>query len=151
MASQQTFLTGALVMFMAGIGIPVMAALNAGLGKGLASPVAATAILYVVGLVLALIALVVAGMPDWSKLGTIPAQNFTGAFFVVFYVLTVTYFAPRMGVGNAVFFVLIGQIIAAALIDHYGLLGAVRFPITPQRALGVVVMAVGVYLAKRSA
>jgi bacterial/archaeal transporter family-2 protein len=68
----------------------------------------------------------------------------------VFYALSITYFAPRIGVGNAVFFVLLGQLVAAAAIDHYGLLGAAQFPLTPRRALGVAVMAVGVWLAKRT-
>jgi bacterial/archaeal transporter family-2 protein len=145
----QTFLAGALVMFLAGIGIPVMAALNAGLGKGLDSPVAATAVLYAIGFALALAAVTVAGMPDWSRFGAISMQNYTGAFFVVFYILAITYFAPRIGVGNAVFFVLIGQLVATAAIDHYGLLGSLRFPFTPKRALGIALMAAGVWLAKK--
>ena len=40
-------------MFVAGIGIPLMATLNAGLGRQLTSPAAATFILYCVGLALA--------------------------------------------------------------------------------------------------
>lgn len=136
-------------MFLTGIGIPVMAALNAGLGRGLASPTAATAVLYVVGLAIALAALVWTGQPDWSRAASIPLPNWFGAFFVVANVLAMTSFAPRIGIGNAVFFVLIGQLLAAAAIDHFGLLGAVRMPISPQRALGLVVMAAGVWLAKK--
>lgn len=136
-------------MFLTGIGIPVMAALNAGLGRGLASPTAATFVLYVVGLAMAFAALAWTGMPDWSRAASIPLPNWFGAFFVVAYVLAVTYFAPRIGIGNAVFFVLIGQLVAAAAIDHFGWLGAVRMPVSPQRALGLVVMAAGVWLAKK--
>jgi transporter family-2 protein len=136
-------------MFLTGIGIPVMAALNAGLGKGLASPTAATAVLYLVGLAMALVALAWTGQPDWSRAASIPLPNWFGAFFVVAYILAVTWFAPRIGVGNAVFFVLIGQLFSAAAIDHFGLLGAERMPISPQRALGLAVMAAGVWLAKK--
>jgi transporter family-2 protein len=70
---------------------------------------------------------------------------------VVFYVLSVTWSAPRIGVGNAIFFVLLGQIVAAAAIDHFGLFGAAKTVITLQRAIGLVVMAIGVYLAKKPA
>jgi transporter family-2 protein len=136
-------------MFLTGIGIPVMAALNAGLGKGLASPTAATAVLYLVGLAMALAALAWTGQPDWSRAASIPLPNWFGAFFVVAYILAVTWFAPRIGVGNAVFFVLIGQLLSAAAIDHFGLLGAERMTISPQRALGLLVMAAGVWLAKK--
>ena len=136
-------------MFLTGIGIPVMAALNAGLGKGLASPTAATAVLYLVGLAMALVALAWTGQPDWSRAASIPLPNWFGAFFVVAYILAVTWLAPRIGVGNAVFFVLIGQLLSAAAIDHFGLLGAERMTISPQRALGLLVMAAGVWLAKK--
>ena len=54
-----------------------------------------------------------------------------------------------IGLGNAIFFVLLGQIVAAAIIDHFGLLGAIQSAITPKRALGLVVMAVGLYLARK--
>ena len=46
---------------------------------------------------------------------------------------------------GAVFFVLLGQLIAAAAIDHFGLWGAVQAAITPKRVLGIAV--IGVLLA----
>lgn len=150
MTSHNTFLIGAAIMFLTGIGIPVMAAINGGLGRELGSATAATAVLFAAGLLFALAALMTTGAPDWSRFGDATPFRFFGAFFVVSYVLAVTWFAPRIGVGNAIFFVLLGQLVAAAAIDHFGWLGSTRFPITPQRAIGLVVMALGVYLAKRS-
>lgn len=144
-----SFAFAAGVMFLTGIGIPVMAALNAGLGRGLGSPVAATVALYVVGLLMTLVALAFVGLPKSPDFASIPLPSWFGAFFVVSYVLAVTYFAPRIGVGNAVFFVLIGQLVAAAAIDHYGLLGALKTPLTARRAIGLAIMALGVWLAKK--
>jgi len=149
-ATHQSFWLAAGIMFLTGIDIPVMAALNAGLGRGLASPVAATAVFYAVGLAIALAALAWTGMADLSRAGRIPLASWFGAVFVVAYILAVTYFAPRIGVGNAVLFVLLWQLVAAAAIDHFGLLGAMRTAITPQRGLGLGAMALGVYLAKRT-
>lgn len=136
-------------MFLTGIGIPVMAALNAELGRGLGSPVAATVVLYIVGLIMSLIALAFVGLPKSPNFAAIPFPSWFAAFFVVSYVLAVTYFAPRIGIGNAVFFVLIGQLIAAAAIDHFALLGALKTPLTLKRGIGLAVMAVGVWLAKK--
>ena len=65
------------------------------------------------------------------------------------YVLSITWAAPRIGIGNAVFFVLLGQLIAAALIDHFGLWGAMVATLTPRRLVGIAVMAQGVYLARK--
>jgi transporter family-2 protein len=45
--------------------------------------------------------------------------------------------------------VLIGQLISAAAIDHFGLFGARAVPVSGQRALGLLAMAAGVVLAQR--
>jgi transporter family-2 protein len=67
---------------------------------------------------------------------------------VAFYVLTITWIAPTFGIGNAVFFVLLGQLVSAAVIDHFGLFGAQVTPVSPLRALGIAVMAGGVALTQ---
>jgi transporter family-2 protein len=140
----------AALMFVAGIGIPLMAALNAGLGRQLASPGAATFILYCVGLVLASgVMMVSGGFPSIEKFRGIGPQFYMGAVFVVFYIVSITWAGPKIGIGNAVFFVLLGQLVAAAMIDHFGFWGAVQSSITPKRMAGIVVMAFGVYLARK--
>jgi bacterial/archaeal transporter family-2 protein len=48
-----------------------------------------------------------------------------------------------------VFFVLLGQIVTAALIDQFGLFGALRSSLTTQRIAGIVFMLIGTYLARR--
>jgi transporter family-2 protein len=68
---------------------------------------------------------------------------------MVFYIASITTIGPRIGIGNAIFFVLLGQLIAAAVIDHFGLFGAIKSALTFQRSIGIVVMAIGVYLAKK--
>jgi len=63
--------------------------------------------------------------------------------------LAITWIAPIIGVGNAVFFVLIGQMIAAAAIDHFGFFGANVTPLSLTRATGIAVMAVGVFITQK--
>jgi transporter family-2 protein len=136
------------LMFAAGIGIPIMAALNSKLGQGLGSPTAATAALFVVGLVVAVGALLVTGIPARPAQWPAP-QYWLGGLLVVFYALSITFAGPRIGIGTAVFLVLLGQIASAAAIDHFGLFGAVKTPLTAMRMAGIAVMAVGVFLAKK--
>ena len=73
---------------------------------------------------------------------------YAGGVLVAFYILAVTFSAPRIGVGNAIFFVLVGQIVAATLIDHFGLFGARISPLTVQRGIGIALMAAGAYFAR---
>ena len=139
----------AALMFLAGVGIPIMATLNAGVGQQLQNPVAASVTLFVVALILSGLALLASGVPSASQLASVPAWRYLGAALVVFYILSITWAGPRIGIGNAVFFVLLGQLIATAAIDHWGLWGAPVTPMTMKRALGIAVMALGVWLAKK--
>jgi transporter family-2 protein len=137
------------MMLVVGMGIPITAALNAVLGTHLASPVAASAILFGIGFVLTALVLAFVGLPQGTAFSAVPLWSYAAALGVVFYVLSVTWSAPRIGVGNAIFFVLLGQLIAAATIDHFGLFGALKTTLTAKRAMGLLVMALGVYLAKK--
>jgi len=139
----------AAMMLVVGMGIPVTAALNSALGAHLESPVAASVVLFAIGLTVTALVLIFVGAPSPSAFSGVPWWSFAAAFGVVFYVLSVTWSAPRIGVGNAIFFVLLGQLIAAATIDHFGLFGALKTELTLRRVIGLLVMALGVYLAKK--
>ena len=139
-----------LTMLAAGIGIPVLAALNAQLGARLGSPALAAAILFVVAFACAALATLATGTSALPLALAQPPHVYLAGTLVAFYVLSITYVAPTFGVGNAVFFVLLGQIVSAALIDHFGLLGARPSPVTARRALGIALMAAGVLLARRA-
>jgi len=136
-----------LLMLMAGLGIPVMAALNGGLGSKLQSPALATCVLFGVGLLISIAYLLVTeGVPTAIGRNTAPWYLYLGGFFVVFYILTITWVAPRFGVSNAVSFVLLGQLIAMSLIDHHGLVGVTQYPLNPQRLFGLLLMGAGVLM-----
>jgi bacterial/archaeal transporter family-2 protein len=143
------FLPIAAMMFAAGIGIPVFAAFNSGLGKQLGGPIAATAAAFAVGLVVALVLVALTGFPQREAFHFETPYVWFGAVFILFYGVSVTYAAPRIGLGNAIFFVLLGQIVAAALIDHFGWLGAIQSALTAKRMLGIAVMAIGLFLARK--
>ena len=148
-SSSPAFLPLAAMMFAAGLGIPVFAALNAGLGQQLGGPVAATAVTFAIGFVIATAMLVFTGFPAASTFTFERPWLWIGAVVMLFAATSVAYSAPRIGLGNAIFFVLLGQIVAAAIIDHFGLLGSIQSAITPKRALGLAVMAFGLYLARK--
>ncbi|MEZ5720617.1 MAG: DMT family transporter [Paracoccaceae bacterium] len=135
------------IMFAAGIGIPILAALNAALGQRLGSPVTAGLILFLVAFAATGVVFALSGASLRGALAA-PAHLYLGGTLVAFYVLTVTWIAPSFGVGNAVFFVLIGQLVSAAAIDHYGLFGARMEPLTLARGLGIAVMGAGVFLTQ---
>ncbi|MFY0309516.1 DMT family transporter [Leisingera sp. D0M16] len=138
----------ALIMLAAGLGIPVLAALNAALGKLIGSPASAAVVLFLIALLATILYALIAGPQALAKIPAAPKHLFLAGVLVAFYVLSITHVAPHFGVGNAVFFVLIGQLISAAAIDHFGLFGAQISPLTLTRAAGISVMALGVWITQ---
>lgn len=148
--SPETFRYAA-IMLVAGVGIPVMAVLNTQLGKGIGSPAAAATVLFSVAVLSAGGVMLLTGGP--APLRLIPSQPIyllAAGLAVVFYVLSVTWIAPRFGIGNAIFCVLLGQMISATAIDHFGLFGAMVKPLSLIRASGIGLMVLGVLLIQKA-
>ena len=138
------------IMLAAGLGIPILASLNAALGQFIGSPVVAVIVLLGVAfLSICLISLTTNNFP-MTKLIEAPKHLFVAGFFVVFYKLSVTAIAPHFGIGNAIFFVLLGQLISAAFIDHFALFGSSGSALTLTRAIGLALMSLGVWLTQQS-
>lgn len=140
--------TQALIMFAAGIGIPLLAALNARLGANIGSPAAAATVLFIVAFACAALTMVITGPEALRAIPGQPKHLFLAGVLVAFYVLSITFVAPTFGVGNAVFFVLLGQLVSSAAIDHFGLFGAQVAPVTGLRLTGIAVMTLGVAITQ---
>ena len=125
-----------------------MAGLNAALGQKIGSPAAAALSLFFIALTVAMVVTLATGPSAMKLLPVQPKHLFLGGVLIAFYVLSITYVAPHFGVGNAVFFVLLGQLVAAGAIDHFGLFGSQVEPVTFTRASGIALMAAGVALTQ---
>jgi bacterial/archaeal transporter family-2 protein len=140
----------AALMFAAGMGIPLLAGLNAALGQRMGSPIAAGAVLFAVALASALAVLLVTG--QGAALAKAPGQPpvlFLAGCLMVFYLLSITYVAPRLGLGNAIVFVLLGQIVSSTVIDATGMMGLAAGEVSGTRLLGLAVMTLGIVLCQR--
>ena len=69
-----------------------------------------------------------------------------GALLVVIAVAAISFAVPRTGVAVGNFALVFGQLLIAALIDAIGISGMAKIPLTPVRFLGLLVMAIGIYL-----
>jgi transporter family-2 protein len=138
------------IMFLAGIGVPVLASLNASLGAQIGSPAVAALCLFVVAFLATGGVVAATGAGAVKLLAAQPKHLFLAGLLVAFYVLSITYIAPHFGVGNAIFFVLLGQLVAAAAIDHFGLFGARVVPLGLTPAAGIALIAAGIALTQKA-
>ena len=138
------------IAVLAGVAVPILASVNAAFGQAVGSVHLASLVLCIVAF--ATIALVMlasgAGLPRLSALGEASWWHFTAGCFFTIYVVSITFVAPKIGIGNAIVFVVVAQIFTAVIIDHFGLLGANVQPLDWRRALGVAFLIIGVALAR---
>jgi transporter family-2 protein len=141
-----------LMAVISGALISVQAASNAALSRVIHGNVPFAAMtLFVVAAVATAVAIAVLGqgLPALAELGEAPWWSYSGGLIVVFYVFTITFLSPRLGVGTAIALIVTGQVLAALTIDHFGLMRSLQVSLTPTRLAGAALMIVGAFLALR--
>jgi bacterial/archaeal transporter family-2 protein len=73
----------------------------------------------------------------------------TGGVLGAIYVSTALVTVRSLGAGGATAATIAGQLAAAAAVDHFGLLGVERQPLTALRVAGIALLGAGVFLVVR--
>ena len=136
--------------FMGGILMAVQAPTNALLGKASGSPIAAAFASFAIG-TLALAGLLIAGggVRFTPEVRAVPWYAWLGGLYGAFFVAVAAVAAPRIGVGALLTAAVAGQLVAALVLDHFGLLGLARHPVTGARVAGLALVLVGAVLVRR--
>lgn len=139
-----------LMAAMVGAGLTVQVGMNATVRLAIGSPVLAAIVNFVVGLA-ALILVAVASGSRWvpGSTATVPAWAWFGGVLGAVYVASTTVLGPRLGAAALLALTLSGQMLAALIIDHYGIIGFPQSTITPSRLLGAALLVAGVLLIMR--
>lgn len=144
------------VLYMAGailVGMMISSqpALNAMLSRAVGGPYAATVISIFVALVFGLVFLAIAGGANYTRaaLASVPWWVYLGGVVGAVFVASGPVIAPV--IGALLFFVCIvaGQLIGAAIADHFGAFGLEVRKISLQRAIGLALVLVGAVLVNR--
>jgi transporter family-2 protein len=136
---------------VAGFGLTAQVGMNAQLRKVLQSANQAALISFMVG-TLALVALLVAmrtPLPARETLAAVPVWAWFGGLLGAFYVATSTIVAAELGATTLLGLALLGQLVTAMVVDHFGWLGLPENPITWTRVAGVALLGMGVWLVSR--
>lgn len=145
---------GILALVLAVIGgvlLAVQAPTNALLGKASGSPIVAAFISFLIGtLALGAAVLGTSGKLFDPSLKQVPWYAWLGGFYGAFFVAVAAFGAPRVGVGVLLTAAIAGQLAAALVLDHFGLFGLARHPVTLTRAAGLVLVLIGAALVRKS-
>ncbi len=132
---------------LAGVAATVQASANAGLSErvGLAAALVVNTTIVLAG---TLIFFFVRGPHTNFFPAGAPLSLYLGGFCGFVILLSLAFVFPRIGAAWAIALVVLGQSVAALVIDHYGLLGMPRDPLTLARIGGMALVAAGVGLLR---
>jgi len=137
---------------LAGFGIPLIGVLNGGMARAVGNPISATAVMFAVAFaVAAILATAFFGLPDFQQLRSAPLISFTPGLLIGFYAVSATIIIPRFGAGNFIAFILLAQLLMAAIIDQVGLFGMAQRPINLTRAAAFALIAIGIVVMQFAA
>ena len=135
-----------IVALAAGVALATQSAINTQLAKAMSGEaVIATFISFAVGtIVLFFIAWVKTDL--WGNLSTVPSQpwwKLIGGILGAVVVFTTVLLAPKLGITAMLFFIIVGQLITAAIIDHFGLIGMPIREVNITKFIGLIIVAFG--------
>mgnify|MGYP003358750895 FL=1 len=135
-----------IIALAAGVALATQSAINTQLAKAMSGEaVIATFISFAVGtIVLFFIAWVKTDL--WGNLSAIPSQpwwKLIGGILGAGVVFTTVLLAPKLGITAMLFFIIVGQLITAAIIDHFGLIGMPIREVNITKFIGLIIVAFG--------
>ena len=136
---------------IAGAGIPIQVAANKRMDEAVHSPALATTLAFVVGAaVMAVFSLTgVLGRGSLSGVNSAPWWAWLGGALSVTVVLVSVIALPKAGAECTIAATVVGQLIAAAVIDHFGWLGVERQPLNISRIVATILLVAGAFLLQR--
>ena len=135
-----------IIALAAGVALATQSAINTQLAKAMSGEaVIATFISFAVGtIVLFFIAWVKTDL--WGNLSAIPSQpwwKLIGGVLGAIVVFTTVLLAPKLGITAMLFFIIVGQLITATTIDHFGLIGMPIREVNITKFIGLIIVAFG--------
>ena len=135
-----------IIALAAGVALATQSAINTQLAKAMSGEaVIATFISFAVGtIVLFFIAWVKTDL--WGNLSAIPSQpwwKLIGGVLGAIVVFTTVLLAPKLGITAMLFFIIVGQLITAATIDHFGLIGMPIREVNITKFIGLIIVGFG--------
>lgn len=135
-------------VILAGATLPIQAAVNVRLRQLTSSSYSAAMISFLVGtLTLILLTLTSEQIKpsNWHLLTSYPWWMWIGGFIGVIMILSTTYCLPKLGSALTFSLTLIGQMLMAVIIDHFGLLRMPVHEASLPKIAGIILIITGVF------
>ena len=143
---------GAAVLLTAFTGglVALQAPINSLLGRAIGTWQAA-ALSFAIGTValVCIAAMATGGLGQIADVRGVPWHYLMGGLLGAAYVTSILVTVRTLGAGGVVAATVAGQLALSVVVDHFGLIGVTKQPITVTKVLGVVLLGFGTYLVVR--
>jgi transporter family-2 protein len=143
---------GAAVLLTAFTGglVALQAPINSMLGRSVGTWQAAFVSFAIGTVALAIIAsLATGGLGQVTGVRDVSLVYLTGGLLGAAYVTSILVAVRALGAGGVVAATIAGQLAVSVVVDHFGLIGVARQPVTLARVAGVALLGLGTYLVVR--
>jgi bacterial/archaeal transporter family-2 protein len=142
---------------MESIFLIILIGMIGGIAVGLQSPMASMItqrlgifesvfIVHIGGALIALLPILFYKGGNLAQWRSIPWYVLCAGVFGLVVIGAISYMIPRVGVAGAITTIVSGQLLVGTVLDHFGLLGTMGRPMDLTRAIGLVIVLVGVWL-----
>ena len=139
-----------ILTIVAGILVTIQGPINVQLGKTIGNSYWSTLMTFIVGgLFMLIFALVTKQTTSVGTEQSFKLWQLLGGIFGAIYVVSIIIVMPVLGVGTATVLLLFAQLVTSMVFDHFGWLGTQIRPFDIYRAVGVILMAIGIYLINK--
>ena len=139
-----------ILTIVAGILVTIQGPINVQLGKTIGNSYWSTLVTFIVGgLFMLIFALVTKQTTSVGTEQSFKLWQLLGGIFGAIYVVSVIIVMTVLGVGTATVLLLFAQLVTSMVFDHFGWLGTQIRPFDVYRAVGVILMAIGIYLINK--
>lgn len=135
---------------IAGSMITIQSVLNSALGKKTGN-LGSVLVLTVVSILLLLLLIIL--FPDTANLKNMPGVSewylYVGGVLGVAILAAPIFLIPRIGATSTLTALVVGQLLLALIIDHFGLFSFPKIEINLMRTMGIILLVAGAFLIKQ--
>lgn len=140
-----------LAVVFGGAATALQAPTNAKMMTAVGSPVNAAFVSFAIGTAaLGILAVILQTKPDMAASRALPWYAWVGGLYGAIFVVAAAWGVPRLGVTTTITLMVAGQLLLSLALDHFGVMGVPKNPISLGRVAGVAMVLAGVLLVRRS-
>ncbi|WP_425456635.1 DMT family transporter [Biomaibacter acetigenes] len=131
---------------MAGVAMATQGSMNSALSKAIGLSEATFVVHFSATVVILIILILGISHGNWGNYSQVPWYYYLGGFIGVLITYGVVVSIPKLGVAVATTAIIVGQVLTACLVDHFGFFGLEKIPFTWLKFLGLVFLSIGAKL-----